>query len=333
MVHRIDIKVLATFTALSLLFSFSSFGKTVVIVDKLGRRVEVEAPAKRAIIVISYELIPSLNIWNQVVGVSRWADEICGVYKAWYGINPALRKPTVGTGTDINVETVLKLKPDVFITWTYSEAVIYFLQNKGIRVIGMYPESLTELLSDIRMHGLLFGKEKKSEEVIASMEEYLNIIRKRIEGIPSGQRKKVVHLGGSPTRVSGGIGVTNDMLVMAGGLNVAGHINQRNVDVPIERLIEWNPDIIFIWGSARYDESSIKNSSQWKSIKAVKEGNVYKLPRWSTWSPRLAPTVLYMAMRIYPEYFRDVNFEDITDKFYKKVFGVSYQQVIMHENN
>jgi len=59
--------------------------------------------------------------------------------------------------------------------------------------------------------------------------------------------------------------------------------------------------------------------------------NPYKLPRWSTWSPRLAPIALYMAMKLYPEQFQDVNFEKVADRFYQKVFGISYYKVRQYE--
>jgi len=54
---------------------------------------------------------------------------------------------------------------------------------------------------------------------------------------------------------------------------------------------------------------------------------VYKAPEWSTWSPRLAPIALWMAMKTYPEYFRDINLYKVTDEFYRKVFGISYSKV------
>jgi iron complex transport system substrate-binding protein len=229
------------------------------------------------------------------------------------------------------VEAVLKLNPDVVITWTYNPNTIRFLEQKGIKVIGIYPESLTELYRDMRMHGKIFGKEKKTEEVIKEMNRIFKLIEDRVSKIPSDKRKKVIHLGGTPTRVSGVLGVINDLIKIAGAINPAGTIMQRNVDVSVEKIIEWNPDVIFIWGSAGYDESWLYHNSQWRFIKAVKNRKVYKLPRWSTWSPRLAPSALYMAMKIYPEYFRDINFEKIADDFYKKVFGISYYKVKRYE--
>lgn len=304
---------------------------TITVTDKLGRKVSINVPVKRAVVVISYELIPALNLWSQVSGVSRWAEENCGLYKTIVTDNKNLRKPLVGTGSDVNVEAVMKLNPDLVITWTYNPYTIKFLEEKGIKVIGMYPESLAELYKDMRMHGIIFGKEKRVEEVIREMEKVFKLITERVSKIPVEKRKKVIHLGGAPTRVSGALGVTNDIIKIAGGVNPAETFIQRHIDVSLEKIVQWNPDLIFIWGSAGYDESWLYNNSQWRFIKAVQNRQVYKLPKWSTWSPRLAPIALYMAMKIYPEIFRDIHFEKVADDFYKNVFGISYYKVRQYE--
>lgn len=331
MVYRAYIKILTVFLVIFMVEA--AYASTVTITDKLGRNVTVQVPVKKAVVVITYELIPALNIWSQIVGVSRWAEESSGLYKAIIKENPSLKKPTVGAGTDINMEAVMKLNPDVVITWTYNPNIIRFLEERGIKVIGIYPESLTELYKDMRMQGRIFGKEKRIEEVIKEMEKIFKFIESRVSKIPFYKRKKVIHLGGSPTRVSGAFGVTNDIIKIAGAVNPAGSIMQRNVDVSVEKIIEWSPDVIFIWGSAGYNESWLYSNSQWRFINAVKNNKVYKLPKWSTWSPHLAPIALYMAMKIYPEEFKDVCFEKMADDFYKKVFGISYYKVRQYEES
>jgi len=331
MVYRAYIKVLALF--LTLIFVGALHASTFTLTDKLGRAVTVNVPIKRAVIVISYELIPAMNLWNQVAGVSHWAEEHCDIYKAIVRENPSLRKPNVGAGSDLNVEAVLKLNPDLVVTWTYNPDTIRFLEQKGIKVIGIYPDSLTELYEVMRMHGRLFGKEKKAEEVITEMEKIFNLIKNRVSKIPPEKRKKAIHLGGKPTTVSCGVGVTNDVIKLIGGINPASSINSRSTDVPIEKIVQWNPDVIFIWGSAGYNESWLYGNSQWRFVRAIKKQKVYKLPRWSTWSPRLAPIALYMAMKVYPECFKDINFEEVADRFYQKVFGISYFKVRQYEEH
>ncbi|BAU23008.1 ABC transporter substrate-binding protein [Caldimicrobium thiodismutans] len=307
------------------------FAKTLSVTDVLGRKVTVKVPVKRAVIAITPELIPALDIWDQVAGVSDWAEKSCSVYQAFVFSGLKVRKPTVGTGSNLNIEAILKLNPDVVITWSYNTKVIEFLESKGVKVIAIWPESIGELYEVIRLHGKLFGKENQAERVIAEMEKMLNFISERAKQIQTNKRKKVLHLGGKPTTVSGRIGITNDVIKLIGGINVGAEIPSRNADVSVERIINWNPDIIFIWGSAGYDETWIYNNSQWKFIKAVRERKVYKLPHWSTWSPRLAPIVLYMAIKTYPEVFGDVNFEKMVDEFYQKVFGLSFKEVRKYE--
>lgn len=325
MVHRAYIKVLATLTVFFMVGAVHA--STITITDKLGRKVTLEVPVKRAVVVISYELIPALNLWSQVAGVSRWAEESCGLYKAIVTENPVLKRPLVGTGSDVNVEAVLKLNPDVVITWTYNPDTIRFLEEKGIKVIGIYPESLTELYKDMRMHGRIFGKEKTTEKVISDMEKVFSVIRHKTSKIPENKKKKVLWLGGKPTSVACGIGIINDVFKMIGGINTASHIPQRNADVSIEQIIAWNPDVIFIWGNANYSADDILNNPQWRHVKAVREGRVYKAPKWSTWSPRLAPIALWMAMKTYPEYYRDVDMDKVIEGFYRKVFGIPYSKV------
>lgn len=330
MVCRSFYKILVFFIIL-FYWSKSCFASVITVTDKLGRKVSVSVPVKRAIIAITHELIPALNLWDQVVGVSDWAERYCDVYRVFVFGGLKQKKPTVGQGTSLNVEAILKLNPDIVITWSYNKDVISFLEKRGIKVIAIYPETISELYEVIRLHGKLFGKEKRAEEIIKETEKMLNLIRKRVSAIPYYEKRKVLHLGGKPTTVSGKIGITNDVIELIGGINVGKEINARNADVSVERIIKWNPDIIFIWGSAGYDENWIYNNSQWRFIKAVRERKVYKLPRWSTWSPRLAPIALYMAIKTYPEYFKDINFEKEIDGFYKKIFGISYHVARKYE--
>ncbi len=313
------------FLILFIVSASSAEAETITYKDKLGWDATVKVPVRSVVFFQTYELIPSLGIWDKVVGISRWAYENDLMLAA----KPDIKKtiPSAGSGTDVNIEAILKLKPELVITWTWNPNVVWFMQEKGLTVISIYPESLQELYDVMRLHGRLFKKEKKMEQSIAEMERIFSIIRERVSKIPSDKRKKVVWLGSKPTSIACGIGVTNDIFNLIGGINVAGKIPQRNADFSMEQILSWNPDVIFIWGNANYKARDILENSQWDSLKAVKEGRVYKSPKWSTWSTRLAPIALWMAMKTYPEYFHDINYEKITDNFYRKVFGIPYSKV------
>lgn len=317
--------IFALIVVLAVTAAASLEAATVTYTDKMGRTVTVSVPVKRAVFLLTYELIPALGIWDKVVGIGRWAYDN-DLMKA---VRPDIKRsvPSAGTGSDVNIEALLKLKPDLVITWTYKPENAKFMEEKGLKVIAIYPESLPELYDSMKLHGKLFRKERRTDNVIMQMEKIFRIIKEKVSGIPPEKRKKVLWLYGKPTTVACKKGVPNDIFNLIGGMNPAASINQRDADIPMERIIGWNPDVIFIWGSATYTGKDIINSPQWSYIKAVKEGRVYKAPEWSTWSPRLAPIALWIAIKTYPEYFRDINFEKITDDFYRKVFGIPYSKV------
>ena len=287
--------------------------------DKLGRTVVVPLPVRRAVLLISYDLVPVLGLWDRVVGVARWAYDNDVVQQS----NPDIRSiPSVGSGTDVNMEALLKLKPDLVLTWTFKADLARYMEERGLRVIAIYPESLPELYDVMRLCGRLFEREARMERAIGEMEVMFRMVRERVAGIPEGQRKKVLYIGSKPTVVSGATGVTNDMITLIGARNPASVFKQRNIDVPIERIVEWNPDVIIIWGNARYMPSDLTNDPKWRLIPAVRNGQVYKAPEWNTWSPRLAPYVLWMAEKTYPERFRDVAMDKVIGDFHMKVYGV-----------
>jgi iron complex transport system substrate-binding protein len=318
--------VLSSFVYLIVsLLAVSALGAALSYTDKLGRVVKVSVPVKRAVFFESYELIPALGVWDKVVGVGRWAYENDLIRATRPDIEQSI--PSAGTGTDINIEALLNLKPDMVLTWTFKPENVRFMEQKGLKVIAIYPESFSELMDVMRMHGRLFGRERQMERAIAEMDRIFQSIRQRVANIPAENRKKVLWLGSKPTVVACGVGVTDDLFKLIGANNPAASIPQRNADISIERIIAWNPDVLFIWGYAKYTAKDIVNQPQWRFIRAVRNNQVYKTPEWSTWSPRLAPAALWMAMKCYPDRFKDIHLEEVTDDFYRKVFGIPYRMV------
>ncbi|MBN1380340.1 MAG: ABC transporter substrate-binding protein [Deltaproteobacteria bacterium] len=319
------IRQIAMILGLVLLILSEAGAEVLVYKDKLGRDVSVAAPVKRAVIFQTYELIPALGIWDRIAGIGRYAYKNDLMLASRPDIGKTI--PSVGGGMDVNMEALLKLKPDIVITWTARPENIRFMEQQGLRVVSIYPESIAELYGVMEFFGGIFDKKKEMRRTIAGMEHIFSDVRKRVGNIPANQKQKVLWLGSRQNAVACRTGVTNDMIAMIGGINPAAAIDQRNADVSVETLVKWNPDVIFIWGNAVYGARDILNNPQLQCLKAVRTGRVYKAPAWSTWSPRLAPVVLWMAMKTYPDRFADVHLETVCDGFYKKTFGIPYRMV------
>jgi iron complex transport system substrate-binding protein len=297
--------------------------------DKMGRTVTVQTPVKRAVLYETYELLPVTGAWDRVAGLSRYAFE----NDLLLAVKPDLARllPSAGSAMDLNAEALLRLKPDVVITWSINPNAVRFLESKGLTVIAVYPESIPELYEVMRLQGRLFGREKKIDSAIARMEEMFSLIRKRVATVPPTARKKALYLSGKPTTVSGKVGINQDLFTLIGLKNGGNEINQRSAEVSLEQIAAWNPDLIYIWGSARYSAVDLLKNPQWRHIKAVKERGVRKAPKWGTWSPRLAPIALWMASRAYPERFKDIDITKTIDRFYRDVYGIPYAKVTQIE--
>lgn len=312
---------------LVIIFETAFGADTRTFTDKMGRIITIQLPVRRAVLFQTPELIPALGIWDKIVGINRSIYDN-DLFKA---TKPDFEKtlPSLGSAGEVNMEALLKQKPDIVITWTVKPETVWFMEKMGLNVITVFPDSIPEFYSVMRMHGNLFGKEKRMEHSIEAMESILNLIKEKTSNIPGHKKKKVIWLNAKPTSVAGGTGLTNDIINLIGGINPASSMLQvySSADVSIEQIVAWNPDVIFIRGFTSYTAKDILTNPQWRHIKAVKEGRVYKGTDWSTWSPRLAPIALWMAKKTYPKYYKDIDLYKLTDEFYRKVFGIPYTKV------
>lgn len=291
--------------------------ETIDYTDKLGRHVRIQAPVQRAVVMHFWEILPALRCWDRIVAVSSQVSSWDFMLRS---IPDLSRMPSVGTGYDPNIETLLKLRPDIVITSNYRPEHTRFLEQKGLTVIALNPDSVAEMCGLIEFEGKLFDRRKEAQRVTVEMKRVFDLVKERTAKVPSSRMKKVLWLSLRPNMVGGGTGMTNDSIAMIGARNVAGGIAERSPVVPVESIIGWNPDVIFIVGNARYDKQDILGNPQWRFVKAVREKQVFKTPRWTTWSPRLALIVLWMAAKTYPELYRDIDLRDSADRFHREIF-------------
>ncbi|HIE33134.1 MAG TPA: ABC transporter substrate-binding protein, partial [Thermodesulfobacteriaceae bacterium] len=264
--------------------------RTLVVRDASGRKVEVRVPVRRAVFLVGYELIPYLDLWDQTVGISLWAKRYSDLLKE-VGAERLKEIPSVGTATQVNLEALALLSPDLIVTWTYRPETLKVLEEFGQRnqtaIIAISPESLKDLRSTMRLLAELFGKEERLLRVNRAMEEVFSLIDKRLSDLRENEKKRVLWLWGDHChcQVAGGRGVVADILRLAGGKNCAEALDHPYSRVSPERIVLWDPEVIFIWGNASYGAEDILQDRRLAAVAAVKHGAVYKAPAWSTWSP------------------------------------------------
>lgn len=132
----------------------------LTIKDKRGVSYTFAPPLKRVVFHINYEFIPALGVWDRVVGLGNTAytnDLVLATLPANADI------PIIGDLNKINVEQILKVKPDAVITWSYNKDELAFIEQKAkTPVIAYYPYNLNEFYEMFTAIGTIVGKRQRT---------------------------------------------------------------------------------------------------------------------------------------------------------------------------
>lgn len=263
--------------------------------------------------------------------------------------------PIIGPQHGGDAELMIKANPDVIFWSGYatSKGSAEELQNKiGIPVITIKSGELgvenDKIYETLRVIGKTLKKEKRAEELITYMEGSMKELRSRVEDIEE-HKKPSVYVGGLSFNGSRGLASTRINFApfqLVNAKNVIAELGYgadytKPITIDLEKLIEWNPDYIFIdadgWILA--EKEIQKNRELYQNLKAFKNGNVHIIPRYINNSTSYDYALIdawYIAKILYPEQFRDIDMTqksvEILEKFYdKKInlkdFDVSFQNL------
>ena len=248
--------------------------------------------------------------------------------------------PEISTRYDIYFEEIAKLKPDLIFCGNLKDAEAF--EDKigcPVVVLGGSGWNFGEdgYYDSIRVAAEALDAEEEAEELISFALNKVEMIESVTKNVDPEKKPKVYFAsrgagtgfydpkeGRDFTRTE----PNYDPLVMAGGRNVASEIEGNTVNVPLEQIIAWNPDYIFISNSAAGNNTGlefIKNSPELASINAIKEGNVYNCfyPHCRGQPPdRNLLNMMYMAKIMYPEEFKDLDLEKEGNEIFKAFLGV-----------
>ena len=249
-----------------------------------------------------------------------------------YTVVPGYRTtPDVGSFDNANVEEILKLNPDVVVVSFSSEKGNARIEAAGVPVVRLLTgrAGVEELKQEFRMLGQVFGREERAERLVAYWDETLARIEAKFADIPEGERKRVYYMNNNPLSTDGRGGWGDAMIRAAGGINVAGEVDKMwGVEVSPEELVRWDPEVIFVRSNMK-DYSSPAGAfvanPQFATITAVRDGAVYPCPVGTFWWDRPAPesplVILWLAQKLYPDRFADVDLADETKKFFREFYG------------
>ncbi|MEQ5324238.1 ABC transporter substrate-binding protein [Proteus sp. fly-1008] len=250
-------------------------------------------------------------------------------------IVPAIKMASIsskGNNDTLNIETLIISQPQIFFaTGKLSDAQMTMLENAGISVALLKSGSMDALLERTLITGEILGSSSHqlAKDYLAYFQRNTALVESIVSEISIKEPIKVYHAFGSPLRTSGAPSLNHDWITLAGGVNIAEHwfdnVPTRAGEVSLEQVIHANPDVI-VTMYAR-DTEIIKNSPEWQSITAVREGRVYTNPKglfwWCRETTEEALQFLWLATILYPEQTQHIDIIKETKQFYQTFFNIS----------
>ncbi|NPU88291.1 ABC transporter substrate-binding protein [Methanothrix sp.] len=305
----------------------------VKIEDAIGRTVEVSENVD-SIVSLNPDvtrILIALGAGDKLVGVEKTAMGCPVVNKVFPAIGDLSDVGSIAGGT-LSLEKIATLNPDiVFISSLYPDTVSKIQQDLGIPCVCTRgsARNVDDYLKDIHVVGMAIGKKDEAEDLVGVIRDEMNRINETASTIPVDQRKRVLYIGPPFTKDFNRVIYNRHLCVYtAGGINVA--FTSENVSgavgpwrtVSLEQIVEWDPDIIFIHGLSLINPEDVITNTDWKNLKAVREGQVYKVFAVSTgYDPAmLVLATMQMAKIMYPEKF-DFDFHEWAEQVCQEIYG------------
>lgn len=321
-------RFLAMLLALSLALSLTVCVQAdpVVLTDMAGREVSIEAVPERIVsgYYISTSTLIALGLSDKLVGIEAKADKR-PIYKL--SAPELIELPNVGTAKEFNLEGCLALEPDLVILPLKLKNAAQTLEEMGIPVLLVNPESQEQLMEMVAMLGDATGTADRAGELAA----YIEAQEAALAGLLADAGTPTVYLGGNSGLLStaGQAMYQSDMIVRAGGVNVAAEIEDTYwVDISYEQLLAWDPEYIILASDASYTAEDVLADENLKDCTAVKNGNVYHLPAdvesWDSPVPSGFLGSFWMASVLHGDLITEADRDAVINEFYDTFYGFTY---------
>ena len=230
--------------------------------DGEGQTVTVPHEIRKVVALTPHaaELAYSAGAGSKLVGVTQESD-----YP-----EPVKSLPKIGTYVQINLESIIKLKPDLVIAWQDGgqAPLIQALRQAGIPVFMSHPLTPQDIATEIHALGELNGTPNIAKQNTAPFRLYLKTLA---QSTKTPAINSVFLVGYNPIYAISNNSFLGEMLQTCGANNVFGHIKQPAFTLNPEALLQQTLQVAFVSG-----KSDLK---QWQDFysKAAKPPKLYSI--------------------------------------------------------
>lgn len=291
------------------------------------------------------EGIRALNSEGKILGIE---EEFLKENKVF--LSDLISLPSVGTTSELDVEKIIELKPDVVILGVreYNDRELERkLSGTGIQVVRVELSYAATVLPQMMILGYILDKRDEAQEYRKWCDNVIGEINETLSAVPQDQWPRVFYKHQGKKTISGSTAY-HKTLEMAGGANIAKDLPGDYPEVDSEWVMKEDPDAILIISHAgayesnnltplkmRFDE--IARASEFENLKAVKDGKILVAHWMILVSPEYPVGVAYIAKWLYPELFPDLDpqaiHQEYLDKFQKINVDLNSQGAFVYQES
>jgi iron complex transport system substrate-binding protein len=321
--------------------ALQSTADSLVVVDALGRRLRFQEPPRRivlpgrAVFITADAILLFPGVGKRIVATGKSGQGAANFISL---IDPDLASKAILT-EESGPEQIAGFRPDTVILKSYlAPSLGNAVEALGIPVVYVDFETPDQYFRDLQTLGQLLGQRQRAAELIEYYRASVRRVQRNLQGLEEKQKRRVLLLYYSDKdgKVAFGVPpsswIQTKMTEMAGGIPVRKDANpgQGWATVTLEQIMAWDPDVVFLisyWRNPQDVVRGLRSDPTWNQLRAMKTQKVYAfagdLYSWDQPSPRWVLGLIWMAKKIYPESFADVDIMAVAEDFYRVAYGLN----------
>lgn len=272
----------------------------VTVADDDGVPVTIVAEPQRIVTFApsATEIVFALGLGDRLVGVSGAFDDFPPEARDVAEIGGA-----GDFGVDPNIEQVVALQPDLFLTIKGGDQWKHRLRELGVPVVTLDATDLDDLLEDIRTVGRITGATRSADALADEMRSEAQIVAEALAGL---QTVTCFYETFYPPLYTVGPGTfIYDLLERAGCAPVTSGADLQYPEWSVEDLVRQSPQVYLVSSESGSSPRAVARRAGFEAIGAVDAGRVVPVDAdlVERPGPRVVGGLRLLAEALHPEAF------------------------------
>jgi iron complex transport system substrate-binding protein len=239
----------------------------IAVRDDSGAQVRLKQPARRIVSLAPHitEILFDAGAGDRVVGTVDYSD-----YP-----QAASRIARVGSYTELDLETILALKPDLVIAWQSGNPLSQLepLKQLGIALFLSEPDRLEDVAANLEQFGELAGTSDVARPAAAAFRARLADLRQRYSG--RAPVRIFYQMWSEPLLTVGGSQIIGSAIRLCGGVNIFEQLSAMAPEVSLEAVLAADPEVIVASGMDTARPEWLDNWRRWPRLTAAARDNLF----------------------------------------------------------